>query len=196
MKILYLLNFFLTLEVCPILEFVEYSRNFFLLKLRAAAALFHPAAATTNIFYHTVRSPHARPRPDNYRPPPHAPQKPYRLRKKRRACARPRNTQAALPHHAHTKNLHFFWCVQSTYNFLWLFVVSYHLTKRAGPREHSLLTGRPRCSFLRHEVPSSVIGQTIIYFFARYHGNTTPGTKFSMTHNDTHTQHHTISHVK
>ena len=97
---------------------LEASRNFFLLKLRAAAALSHPAAATTNIFYHTVRSPHARPRPDNYRPPPHAPQKPYRLRKKRRACARPRNTQAALPHHAHTKNLHFFWCVQSTYNFL------------------------------------------------------------------------------
>ena len=94
-------------------------------------------------------------------------------------------------HTTHTqKNLHFFWCVQSTYNFLWLFVVSYHLTKRAGPREHSLLTGRPRCSFLRHEVPSSVIGQTIIYFFARYHGNTTPGTKFTMKHNDT------ISHVK
>ena len=88
---------------------LEASRNFFLLKLRAAAALSHPAAATTNIFYHTVRSPHARPRPDNYRPPPHAPYKPYRLRKKQRACARPRRTQAALPHHAHTqKNCIFF----------------------------------------------------------------------------------------
>ena len=90
---------------------LEASRNFFLLKLRAAAALSHPAAATTNIFYHTVRSPHARPRPDNYRPPPHAPYKPYRLRKKTESLRPPPShpSRAAAPR-THTKNCIFLVC--------------------------------------------------------------------------------------
>ena len=90
---------------------LEASRNFFLLHLRAAAALLIlllllPTSSITRYGAHTLA-----PGPTTTDRRHTRPTNRTAYEKKQRACARPRRTQAALPHHAHTqKNCIFLVC--------------------------------------------------------------------------------------